>query len=265
LSNGQQCISQAETTLLRALDLENWQAPEPLSYIRNSREAFAAGRLDAEHFQEKYHALYYILTSLPMGYSIIGNLLASLTNGAEIREYRETGTPYLRVGDVKNLTIDKDSVVYVDTLLADKMIEKFRLQTGDVLVSRSGSLAITAVVEQEWANALISSHLIRMRMADNAFDPYYVALFLKSLPGRMQIMQWSNGGVQPEINQPSLERIVIPYIALEIQAEIRQSAMQSHKAKQRAACFLEAAKRAVEIAIEDSETAALDFLRDAEK
>ncbi len=43
-------FEQAETTLLRALGLENWQAPEPLSYIRSSRDAFAAGRLDAEYF-----------------------------------------------------------------------------------------------------------------------------------------------------------------------------------------------------------------------
>jgi hypothetical protein len=256
-------IEEAETTLLRALHLENWQAPEPLSYVRNSREAFAAGRFDAEHFQEGYYALHHILTSLSMGHSIIVNLAANLTNGAEIREYQEIGTPYLRVSDVKNLTIDGDSVVYVDTSLADEVIEKVRLQVGDVLVSRSGSLAITAVVEQEWTNALISSHLIRMRITDNAFDPYYVALFLKALPGRMQIIQWSNGGVQPEISQPSLGRIVIPYIPSEIQTEIRQSIMQSHKVKQRATHLLESAKRAVEIAIEQDEAAALDFLRDA--
>ena len=41
---------QAEATLLRALGLESGQAPEPLTYIRNSSEAFAAGRLDAEFF-----------------------------------------------------------------------------------------------------------------------------------------------------------------------------------------------------------------------
>lgn len=40
----------AEQMLLRALGLENWQPPEPLSYVRSSRDAFAAQRLDAAHF-----------------------------------------------------------------------------------------------------------------------------------------------------------------------------------------------------------------------
>ncbi len=41
---------EAEHGLLSALGLENWQPPEPLSYARSSRDAFAAGRLDAEYF-----------------------------------------------------------------------------------------------------------------------------------------------------------------------------------------------------------------------
>ena len=37
--------------------LDTWKPPEALSYIRSSNEAFAAGRLDAEHFQPKYQVL----------------------------------------------------------------------------------------------------------------------------------------------------------------------------------------------------------------
>ena len=41
---------QASQTLLRALGLENWQPPEPLTYTRRASEAFAAGRFDSEYF-----------------------------------------------------------------------------------------------------------------------------------------------------------------------------------------------------------------------
>ena len=40
----------AEQTLLQALDLEDWQPPEPLTYTRRTSEVFAAGRLDAEYY-----------------------------------------------------------------------------------------------------------------------------------------------------------------------------------------------------------------------
>jgi hypothetical protein len=40
----------AEQTLLRALGLEGWEPPEPLTYTRRASEALAAARLDAEYF-----------------------------------------------------------------------------------------------------------------------------------------------------------------------------------------------------------------------
>lgn len=45
-----------------------------------------------------------------------------------------------------------------------------------------------------------------------------------------------------------------------VQADIRQAVEKSHEQKQRASQLLDAAKRAVEIAIEDSEAAALAYL-----
>ena len=48
-----------------------------------------------------------------------------------------------------------------------------------------------------------------------------------------------------------------------VQADIRQAVNASFQQKQRATQLLDAAKRAVEIAIEDSETAALAYLAEA--
>lgn len=265
LESSQRAIESAETQLLQALELENWKVPEDLTYVRSSHGVFAAGRLDAEHFQEGYFALREKLTSLKFGCSSIGELSQSLTNGAEIREYQTNGTPYLRVGDIRNLTVDENSVVKVDTELAKDEMDKVGLEVGDVLVSRSGSLAVTAVVEPEWVGALISSHLIRVRIGDSDFDPYYVALFLSALPGRMQIQQWSNGGVQPEISQPSLRKIIVPRLPIATQREIRDGILAARMQRESATQLLAAAKRAVEIAIEDSETAALDHLAACER
>jgi hypothetical protein len=253
-------LQSAETSLMSALGLENWKAPEPLSYIRSSRHAFAAGRLDAEHFQEGHYALREVLTSYRTGYVQLCDLSQKFANGAEIREYQATGTPYLRIGDLKNLSINSGSVVYVDPVAAAEVLDKVRLKTGDVLISRSGSLAVSAVVEREWESALISSHLIRLRIVDNTFDPYFVALFLKTLPGRMQIMQWSNGGVQPEISQPSLGQLIVPKVKATAQQDIRRRILEAATARQRSTDLLNAAKRAVEIAIEQDEKSAMAHL-----
>lgn len=252
---------QAERTLLAKLGLLDWQPPEPLTYERKASAAFAAGRLDAEHFQEKYLALEKQLGLYSSGTMALGEICLQPVNGVEIREYVEDGVPYLRIGDLQQLDIREDSVVRIDPDAADEVSSKVALNQGDVLVSRSGSLGVTCVVSEDWTGAVISSHLIRIRLTDKRFDPYYVALFLGSMPGKFQIQKRSNGVIQPEINQPALKTIILPILHTEVQKNIRALILQSRKARRTAKALLEQAKRAVEIAIEENEATALEFLQ----
>ena len=257
-------LQEAEALIIGALGLDNWTPPEARSYVRYSSAAFSAGRLDAEHFQIQYDDIESKIKYCKGGHTSIGRLARDVMNGAEVREYQKEGVAYLRVGDLKNFDIDSTSVVRIDPVAAQKGLEKIPLQKGDVLVSRSGSLAVTAVVEPEWQGALISSHLIRLRIEDHRIDPYFLALFLSCLPGKLQITKWSNGGVQPEISQPSLSNILVPLVASNVQQEIRKAILSSREQRQRATQLLDAAKRAVELAIEDSEAAALSWLAEAQ-
>jgi hypothetical protein len=263
LAQSQTTYSQAETLLLNALNLADFSLSTENTNIKSFRESFASsGRLDAEHYQPKYDQMLAVLEAYPGGATTIGSLAGQIANGAEVREYQEEGVAYLRVGDVKNLTIDASSVVRIDPASAEKGLEKIDLQAGDVLVSRSGSLAVTAVVEPEWADALISSHLIRLRITDKRIDSYYLALFLGALPGKMQIQQQSNGGVQPEINQPALKSILVPIPPQDVQKEIRRLILDARKLREASNRLLDVAKRTVEIAIEQDEAAALAYIEE---
>lgn len=255
--------AQAETLLLNTLGMaDGFDGADGLVVnIKSFKDSFAAtGRLDAEYYQPKYDELRHVLEHHAGGVTTIGELAGLIANGAEVREYQEEGVAYLRVGDLKGLTIDAASVVRIDPTSAEKGLGKIDLQSGDVLVSRSGSLAVTAVVEPEWANALISSHLIRLRVTDARIDPYFLALFLCSKPGKMQIQQHSNGGVQPEINQPALKSILIPILPSSTQQEIRRLILKSRELHDASKNLLAVAKRAVEIAIEQDEAAGLAYI-----
>ena len=251
----------AESLLIESLGLTNVSLSGNNVNIKSFNDSFAsAGRLDAEHYQPKYDELQQALVHYPGGTTTVGDLAREIANGAEVREYQETGTPYLRVGDLRFLDIDGSSVVKINPLSAESGLEKIGLQTGDVLLSRSGSLAVSAVVESEWEKALISSHLIRLRIVDARLDPYFLALFFMTLPGKMQIQRWSNGGVQPEISQPALKAIVVPIPPMAVQHKIRDSILKARQLRARSDHLLEAAKRAVEIAIEKDEVAGLAYL-----
>lgn len=251
----------AEIELTKALGLVDFSPTAEAVNIKSFRDSFAStGRLDAEHYQPKYDQLQKALREFPGGVATVGVLAEEIANGAEVREYQEQGTPYLRVGDLKFLDIDASSVVKIDPASAESGLEKIGLRAGDVLLSRSGSLAVSAVVEPTWESALISSHLIRLRIADARFDPYFLALFFMAMPGKMQIQMWSNGGVQPEISQPALRALVVPVLPLSIQHEIRSLILKARQLRSASTNLLAAAKRAVEIAIEQDEAAAMAYL-----
>ena len=265
LSKSKQIYIEAENILLDALGLRDWQPPQPLTYEQSSRSAFTAGRLDAEYFHPQHTQLAEKLQDYTLGCITLGELCPNPTNGVEIRKYEDDGVPYLRVGDVQHYTVNLDTVKRVSLDDANREIEKVRLQVGNVLVSRSGSLGVIGVVEEDWMHSVISSHLIRLQIDDDAFDPYYIAVFLSSSIGLMQIVQNSNGGVQPEINQPSLKSILIPKLDKLKQQDIRKTIKRAHRMRQHAKDLLEAAKRSVEIAIEDSEDTALAYLESVQQ
>ncbi|MGZ4956548.1 MAG: restriction endonuclease subunit S [Methylobacter sp.] len=262
LEKSKSVCTEAETLLLDTLGMVDFSPSTEGINIKSFKDSFAAtGRLDAEAYQPKYDQLRDILENYSRGMTTIDELAGQITNGAEVREYQEKGVAYLRVGDLKNLTIDASSVVRIDPISAEKGLEKIDLQIGDVLVSRSGSLAVTAVVEPEWKDALISSHLIRLRITDARIDPYYLALFLCAVPGKMQIQQRSNGGVQPEISQPALKSIVVPILPQSVQQEIRRLILSARKLRDLSNDLLFVAKRAVEIAIEQDENAGMAYIK----
>jgi hypothetical protein len=123
--------------------------------------------------------------------------------------------------------------------------------------------AVTCIIEKQWVHALISSHLIILRINDSGINPYYLAFFLQSTAGKLQIIKNSNGGVQPEINHPSLKSILIPRLPIETQNKIAELIQQSFTLKSQSEQLLATAKHAVELAIETNEQTALGYITEA--
>jgi len=65
----------------------------------------------------------------------------------------------------------------------------------------------------------------------------------------------------PAISEADLLALPIPSIAPEAQQQVQKSVQQANPFRQQTARLLDAARRAVEIAIEDSEAAALAWLQ----
>ena len=70
----------------------------------------------------------------------------------------------------------------------------------------------------------------------------------------------SSGTILAAVPAKALRNIIVPNIPPQKRDEIAQLVEKSHAARREAKALLEKAKRAVEIAIEESEDKAMDFI-----
>ena len=256
---------QAEDTLLAALGLADWEPPEPLSYTARASDAFAAGRLDAEFFQPRLKSLINKLEEAAGDFRLValGAYSEPLKYGSsEKLEYADKGTPFLRITDLNERRFDLSSVKFIDNKLAFSEAETAKL--GDILVSRSGTLGLAAPITEEFDAAIFGSYFIRVRPDNSVFNTEFLALFINSIAGVVQFEAVKTGGIQTNLTISAIENLMIPLGTLEWQATFVTLASEGLVARDRAHQTLKAAKRAVEIAIENGEAAALGFLDQSE-
>lgn len=256
----------AELTLLRALGLENWKTPEPLSYIRNSRDALATGRLDAEHFHEKFYASKSALVAAgAKRFIALPELLVSLTNGHTPLRHD------LSIGEVSflcaehitdfNLVFESEKRILVEHHEGE--LSRTAVRNGDVLLTIKGRIGNAAIAENVPGSVNINQDVALLRFTDE-LPLWYIVAYINSRFGKLQSEKMATGAINPFLGLFSVRQFVIPEfdqavmngIATKTQGQV----VAARQAKQRATQLLDAAKRAVEIAIEDSEAAALAYL-----
>lgn len=256
LEASQRAIAFAETQLLQALGLEHWQAPEPLSFIRNSSEAFSAGRLDAEFFTPR-----------------VRNMLASLgRDGLTIQDVapsrKERFTPeangdfhYIEIGG-----LDADGTAQAECLPQREAPSRATqyVRAGDVITSTVRPVRrLSAVIAPDQDSYVCSSGFVVLQ--PRTIRPDVLLTYLRLPPVCALMDLHTSASMYPAISENDLLSLPIPKIPTAIQQTIEKSALAGRQAKQRATQLLAAAKRAVEIAIEDSEAAAVEHLAACER
>ena len=250
----------AESALNAALGLNRINfAPELFYEDRFSRVA-AAGRFDAEYFQPCYTTLLANLKKCSnVKLMTVKELCGRLKYGtSEKLPYIEEGAPFLRIADLQNKRFNLSSVLRIPAELAQGISEK--VHTGDILVSRSGTLGVAVPIKAELDGAVYGSYFIKTHPNPEEIDPEYLCLFINSKAGQMQVEMLSSGGIQTNLTIDAIESIMVPVGDKQWQMKFVELVNNFIDSRQESRRLLDTAKRAVEIAIEDGEEAARKFL-----
>lgn len=121
----------------------------------------------------------------------LGDLLEDACNGLyKPDQFCGRGTPILKMFNIGRLNgqWDLTRVDKIEVTAAEQ--EQFGLLVGDIMFNRVNSRELVgkcAVVDESTAGAVFESKNMRLRLKTNVADPIFVATFLNSQPGRLQV------------------------------------------------------------------------------
>lgn len=249
--------SEAQEILLQELGLINWSPVIKNNNIKTLKESFLkSDRFDAEFYQPKYDELENIIKNRP--YYKISEIRTINYRGFQPK-YVEDGTiDVINSKHIQETILDYDGFEKTSKEEWDAK-ERARIFKGDILTYTTGAnigRTQTYLIDKP---ALGSNHVNIIRLKKE-MNPIYVGFVMNSIIGRLQTDKYSAGSAQPELYPKDLDEFLIPILPELAQYAIANKIQESFKLQKETKLLLEAAKNAVEIAIEKNEKEAIKYL-----
>lgn len=251
--------AQVQSLILSELGLIKWQPKHRLTVVKKYSDTEQAGRIDAEYYQPKYEEIISAIKCYAGGWDMLGNVCTT-KRGSLISDsfYDETqGIPYIRGADFSNGILNETKVVFINRHFIHK--NETKVEENDTVFSLIGSVGATALVTKEFAGAYISNNTGKIR-CESLISPVVLQALLCSVIGKMYFEKYKTQTAQPKISDKDIRNFILPILSKELQTTIQQKIIESFALRKQSKHLLECAKRAVEMAIEQGESTAREWL-----
>ncbi|TAF82107.1 MAG: hypothetical protein EAZ51_03165 [Sphingobacteriales bacterium] len=253
----------AESILLGEVKFDSSQLNTEAINIKNFKESFGKSkRLDAEYYQIKYEqVIEKIITQRHDTLNSIVEISKSIEPGSN-HYSDEEGLPFYRVSDYNKFGLSKPDKELTNSFVADNkdLIEKLKPKKDTILFSKDGSVG-TAYLLRNDLDGITSGAILHLQVKNTKeILPEYLTLALNSKLVQMQAERDAGGSIILHWRKEEIEQVVVPIIDFKKQEQIAELVEESFKLKAESVRLLEVAKKAVEMAIEESEDVALQYL-----
>ena len=248
--------SQAEQIMLNELDLADFVPSDEQLSVKNFSESFGtSGRLDAEYYQTKYDEYYSLITKYQYGSDRLSNVCSQ-----KDKNFKPKDKVSYRYIELSNIGASGDVTGYtIET--GENLPSRARriVQANDVIVSSvEGSLQSCALIKETDSGSICSTGFYILN--SKKINSETLLVLFKSEPIQNLLKKGCSGTILTAISKDEFASLQIPLIDLDIQNTIAEKIQESFKLRSESKALLEKAKKAVEIAIEQDETAAMHFL-----
>jgi type I restriction enzyme S subunit len=118
------------------------------------------------------------------------------------------GPHFLRITDIQDDQVEWSTVPYCR--IADDKVERYRLETGDIVFSRTGATTGKSYLVSNPPEAVFASYLIRLRLSEKSVLPEFVNYYFQTSTYWRVIAEGSVGSAQGGFNASKLGNLVIP-------------------------------------------------------
>ena len=184
------------------------------------------GRLDPYFYRSEFKELEVRLKNI----NIISfdEIIESIVNGFDYRDYSDDGLIYLRVSNIKTFGLDLTDVKKINLKYND-IAKNIKLKKGNILLTRKGTFGVALSVKKD-SDFIISSEIFRIILKPN-INSKYVELILNSSICQKQFGKYKIGAIMGSLSQGVVKQIKIPLPPLEIQNSIVQGMEEAYKTK----------------------------------
>lgn len=248
--------TEAETTLLHALGIADWKAPEPLTYTVLASEALSSRRLDSRFFAPRIQALLDIL-------SVDGRTVSNVARPRRSKFHPDKCTTfnYIEISD-----IDSTGTTTSTNLESANAPSRatWHVRSNDIITSTVRPIRrLSAQIAPEQNGFVCSSGFVVIE--PHGISPEVLLTYLR-LPMICELLDlYASASMYPAITDSDIFNLPLPNIQDTVSDQVTHNVRSARIAKARAILMLDAAKRAVEIAIEDGEHAAMTYLDQTEE
>ena len=168
-----------------------------------------AKRLDAEYYQPEYLNIEAVLNN-----SIVEKIV-ELTDFVKKgifdlspNNYSQQGIPFVRVQNIKNGFLDEANLSFIPEDIHDKE-KKTELRPFDIVMSKVGSVGDISIIPSHFPKANFSQNVIGLKIKENKIPKGFLALFLLSKFGQMQIERANMQQVQAKLELKDIRDLLI--------------------------------------------------------
>jgi type I restriction enzyme S subunit len=164
----------------------------------------------------------WAVSDLPVGWTetTLGEIASQGQYGWTSRAAENGRVKYLRTTDITSGHLNWDTVPYCQDNPPN--VEKYKIEPGDILISRAGSVGFSALIEDVPSTpAVFASYLIRY-IPNSQVNPKFIARFLQSPNYWQQISDASAGIALANVNAKKLANVILPLPPLDEQKRIAE-------------------------------------------